>query len=372
MNFDLKAHTILMVLSGSRAYGMQTEASDVDVKGVCIPPVEYRNGFLHNFEQADKPGSMSVFYDCLNDEEKALADKGDYEGSVYEIRKFFKLATDNNPNILDVLFCRDEEVRHITPLGRKLRDNRHKFLSTRCRWTFAGYAKAQLKRIETHKKWLLNPPLDVDGKPKRSDYGLADEMEIPKDQLLTAEAAVRKKVDSWEIDFDQLDPATKMYILNQMYENLTEIGITSDSKYNAAARSIGYNENFLHMLQKEREYKTAVTHWKQYNEWKQNRNEKRAELEANFGYDTKHGAHLVRLLRMCGEILETGTVTVYRPDAQELLDIRAGKWSYEKLIEFAHNEDKRMDGLFKKSKLPRKPPFEELDRLCVEMVKEMS
>jgi hypothetical protein len=197
-------------------------------------------------------------------------------------------------------------------------------------------------------------------------------MEIPKDQLLTAEAAVRKKVDSWEIDFDQLDPATKMYILNQMYENLTEIGITSDSKYNAAARSIGYNENFLHMLQKEREYKTAVTHWKQYNEWKQNRNEKRAELEANFGYDTKHGAHLVRLLRMCGEILETGTVTVYRPDAQELLDIRAGKWSYEKLIEFAHNEDKRMDGLFKKSKLPRKPPFEELDRLCVEMVKEMS
>ena len=365
MNFDLKKHTILLVLSGSRAYGTQTETSDVDVKGVVIPPVAYRDGFLHNFEQADKPGSMSVFYDCLNDEEKALADKGEYEGSVYEIRKFFKLAADGNPNILDVLFCRDQDVRYITPLGKILRDNRKKFLSTRCRWTFAGYAKAQLKRIETHRKWLIDKP---DHKPTRSEFGLAEETVIPNDQLRTAEAAVSKKVDGWEIDFDQLDPATKMYILNQIKENLVELGITSDSKYNAAARSIGYTENFLHMLQKEREYKTAVTHWKQYNDWKKNRNEKRSELEAKYGYDTKHGSHLVRLLRMCGEILETGNVTVYRPDAQDLLDIRAGKWSYERLIEFAYNEDKKMDKLFKTSKLPRKPPFEELDKLCIKLI----
>ncbi|KKN67671.1 hypothetical protein LCGC14_0459300 [marine sediment metagenome] len=369
MNFNLRDRTILLTIAGSKAYGTSNCDSDVDVKGVAIPPAAYRDGFLHRFEQADKLGSMNVFYNDLNDEEKAKADQGEYEGSVYEIRKFFKLAADNNPNILDLLFCRDEDVRYITPLGQKLRDNRDKFLSTRCRWTFAGYAKAQLKRIETHRKWLIDPPPAK--RPARIAFGLGEETEIPNDQLRTAEAVVKKKVDSWEIDFDQLDPATKMYILNQIYENLTEIGITSDSKYNAAARSIGYNENFLHLLQKEREYKNAVTHWKQYQDWKKTRNEKRAELEANYGFDCKHGSHLVRLLRMCGEILETGKVNVYRPDAQDLLDIRNGKWSYEKLIEFAYSEDKKMDGLFKTSPLPRKPPFEELDRLCIEMIKEM-
>src|ERR1039458_5020213 len=34
----------------------------------------------------------------------------------------------------------------------------------------------------------------------------------------------------------------------------------------------------------------------QYNGWKAQRNPKRAELEAKFGYDTKHAMHLVRLM----------------------------------------------------------------------------
>ncbi|AEZ66297.1 hypothetical protein phiTE_131 [Pectobacterium phage phiTE] len=37
-----------------------------------------------------------------------------------------------------------------------------------------------------------------------------------------------------------------------------------------------------------------------------NRNAARHELEEKFGYDTKHAMHLVRLLRMSQEILETG------------------------------------------------------------------
>ena len=57
-------------------------------------------------------------------------------------------------------------------------------------------------------------------------------------------------------------------------------------------------------------------------------------LEAAHGYDTKHGAHLVRLLRMGREIVETGSVHVWRGDrdADELLAIRAGAWSYDRLM----------------------------------------
>lgn len=58
MDFDLKKHTVLLVVAGSRAYGTFTPTSDVDVKGVAIPPEEYRLGYLHRFEQADKPSHM--------------------------------------------------------------------------------------------------------------------------------------------------------------------------------------------------------------------------------------------------------------------------------------------------------------------------
>ena len=75
-------------------------------------------------------------------------------------------------------------------------------------------------------------------------------------------------------------------------------------------RMIAFPENFIAYLQKENAYNRAVQMWEQYNKWKDTRNEKRAALEAKYGYDTKHGMHLIRLMRQCKEILETGTLNV--------------------------------------------------------------
>ena len=85
MDFDLKERTVLLTIAGSRAYGMATETSDVDVKGVCIAPRSYRDGFRNKFEQAEGVSQLSVFYDCLNDIEKKCADAGEFEGSVCQL-----------------------------------------------------------------------------------------------------------------------------------------------------------------------------------------------------------------------------------------------------------------------------------------------
>lgn len=365
MNFNLKNKTVLLTVAGSRAYGTFTKDSDVDLKGACIPPAQYRDGFLHRFEQADKPYHMKSFYDKLLPEEKLKADEEELEGTVYEIRKFFKLAADCNPNILDVLFCRDKEVRYITPIGIELRRNANLFLSKKARWTFGGYAISQLKRIKTHRKWLLNPVLE---KPERKDFDLPDDNLIPKDQLQAAEAAIKKKLDGWEIDFGDMDESSKLYIKNQIARNLSEQQITSDEKFAAAARSIGYNENLIYLLQREKEYKSALTQWKQYNHWKKTRNPERAEMEKKYGYDLKHANHLVRLYRMCKEILETGQVNVWREDADELLAIRNGAWSYDELMSFVEKEKEEVDRLYKTSTLPRSPDRDRLDQLCIKLV----
>jgi hypothetical protein len=118
----------------------------------------------------------------------------------------------------------------------------------------------------------------------------------------------------------------------------------------------------------EKRYSTALKEWQQYESWKTNRNAGRAELEAKYGYDCKHGMHLVRLMRMCREILEGKGVLVRRADAEELLAIRQGAWSYEKLIEWAETEEKKLEELYKTTTLPNTPDRQKLDDLCISLV----
>jgi len=283
MNIDIKKQTILLVISGSRAYGMDTPESDVDVKGVAVAPKEYYLGFLNNFEQADKASHMTCFYDALTDEEKKKADEGEFEGSIYDIQKFFKLASNANPNILDVLFCRDEDIRVVTPAGKMIRDNRDLFLSKKVKFTFSGYAMSQLKRIKTHRRWLLEPMKQA---PTRSEFGLPEHKKLLRsDQLEAAESVIKKKLDEWEIDFGDMDDAGKIYIQDQISNYLSEINVTSDDKYIAAAKAVGLDDNLIEFVLREREYKTKMRNWKQYQEWKRSRNPKRAALEEKHGYD---------------------------------------------------------------------------------------
>lgn len=344
----LKARTVLYVVHGSRAYGTNRPDSDYDFKGVAVAPRKYRDGYLNVFEQAEiKDGDDAV---------------------IYSLPKFFSLAADCNPNIIEVLWVDPSDLRVVTPQGQRLIDNRTKFLSRKAVHTFRGYAMAQLKRINTHKKWLLSPP---DHQPTRAEFELPERTVIPADQLAAAMSEVTKKLDSWEIDFLDMDEAGKIYIQEQIASYLKDLKIGSDEKFRAAGRLIGYEENFLVLLDRERHYSAALKNWQQYQDWKTNRNVKRSDLEAKFGYDTKHGMHLVRLLRMCREILTEGLVHVRRPDAKELLAIRDGEWSYEKLIGWAEEQDADLMEVAKTSPLPKGPDRVALDELCQEIVRSM-
>jgi len=370
MEFNLRERTILLTMAGSHAYGTNGPTSDVDVKGVCVPPQHYRDGFVHHFEQVESShetsGELAVFHDLLRPAERAIVEATKLDGCVFDVRKFMSLAADANPNILDCLFCADEDVLYVTEAGRMLRDARQAFISTKAMYTFRGYAISQLKRIETHRKWLLNPPLVA---PTREEFGLPNRTVIPADQLMAAQDAIQKRIDSWEIDFHDLDEAAKIHIREQIAAFLSDFQLHEDKRWAAAARSIGYDENFIALLDRERHYKAAMDNWARYLKWKAERNPARAALEAKHGFDSKHGMHLVRLMTMCREILTTGEVNVRRPDAAFLLSIRDGAWDYDRLMTWAKAQDEELLVLGKVcTVIPRRPNREFLDDLCCRIV----
>lgn len=341
----LRDRAIFVCTHGSHAYGLNTPTSDLDIKGVAIPPTEYFHGFDKHFEQAESKDPDMV---------------------IYDIRKFFKLAAECNPNIIEVLWGDEADRRVVTPAGRLLLDARELFLSKKAKHTFSGYAAAQAKRIRTHRRWLLNPS---EKPPTRAEFSLPERTVIPADQLQAAHAAVEKKLGDWHLDdMSGLEPADRIRLQSLMAEAIAELGVTKDDQYAAAGRSIGYEENFLLLLDRERQYKARKNEHEQYQHWKATRNAARSAIEAKYGYDTKHAMHLVRLTRMAKEILETGRVVVKRPDRDELLAIRNGAWSYDDLMAWFDRQDAELAEAYAKSTLRHHPDRVALDTLCREIV----
>lgn len=364
MNFDLRERTILLTVAGSRAYGTNTDTSDLDVKGVCVPPKAYYLG-TRRFEQADKADTIcKAFHSALSPDLNAVATAQGMEGTVYEVRKFLDLAAGANPNILDVLFCRDEDVILSSRFGDALRCDRQRFLTKKCLHTFFGYAKAQLDRIETHRKYLLDPPMHA---PTRAEFGLPDRHEFPQDQVMTAMALIKQKVDSWNIDFVDIDEATKIFVQDQISKMLTEMHLGSDQRFQLAGKLLGYDTNFMQFIHQQRQYDQAVKRWQAYQTWQKERNAERAGMEAKSGYDYKHGMHLARLIVACRTIFETGTLSVYNPDPW-LLAIRKGGVSFDDLKAWYTEQHAGLAELAAKSSLPSRVDPEWLDDVCLEIV----
>lgn len=338
--------TIYLVRHGSLAYGTNIQGSDEDLRGICIPTKQYYLGAVSQFEQAEMQ---------------------EPDITVFELGKFIRLASDCNPNCLEILFVDPTDIIHIDKLGEKLLSNRELFLSKRVKHTMTGYAVSQLKRIKLHRAYCLNPPHKH---PTRTELGLPEKTLIQQDQLLAATAEIQKELDKYQFDFiEGLDEPTKIGIRNTMSNMLAELKITTNDLWMSSARKIGISDNFIHLMQLEKQYTSAKREWDQYQNWKENRNVKRAAMEEKYGYDCKHAYHLVRLIRMCKEILTTGKVLVKRPDREELIAIRNGAWSYDQLIEFADSEEQELNELYNScSILPNYPDKIKLDKLCIELV----
>lgn len=351
-NLDwLQSRTIFLCRSGSMAYGTNGPDSDEDVTGVFLAPKPYVLGFRHTIE-----GVKNSFkpLDC----------------SLFEFTTYAKLAADNNPNVIELLFTDQADWFFVAPAWEEFLTVRDKFLSTNLKNRYCGYAVSQLKRILAHRHWLLNPPK---AKPTRTEFGLAEaNAEVPKEYRESIEAVIQKQVENWRVDLASLSDTDRVDILNKISDTLVDMKLSAEAdQWGAAAKKLGLDDNAAETIKAEKRYRAASNEWAQYQTWLKERNPARAALEAKYGYDTKHGMHLVRLMRQARELLTEGVLRVKRPDAEELKAIRFhGAWTFEQLEEWGLRQDAELEELKKTSVLPKRPDLEAIDAVVIRVVQE--
>lgn len=241
-NKGLGEWAILTGYRGSIAHNMYVPNSDPnsiddkDVMSVCVPPIDYYFGL----KTYGSKGTKEIFRD-------------EWDIVIYEVKKFITLLEKGNPNVLSLLWLRENHYIKLTDVGQMLIDNRNLFVGRHVYRSFTGYAYSQLKKMERGKR--------------QGHMG-----------------------------------------------------------------------------------------------------EKKKALMEKFGYDTKNAAHLIRLLRMGIEFMKDGELYVFREDAPQLLDIKLGEWSLEKVKDEADRLFKVAEEVYLKCDFPKYPDKEEVNRLCMDII----
>jgi predicted nucleotidyltransferase len=119
---DQRGELTLLAVSGSHAHGLAHAGSDLDLRGVFVAP------------SAD-------FFGLTDVREQVEIHHPDI--TIFELRKFCRLAAVGNPNILEMLFTPQESIVVASETWAQIVGIRDSFLSRVAYDAYIGYAKAQ-------------------------------------------------------------------------------------------------------------------------------------------------------------------------------------------------------------------------------------
>lgn len=308
-----KDHPIMFVtFGGSHAYGTNIETSDVDIRGCAAASRTDLLG-LSNFEQ---------YINNITDT------------TIYAFPKLLILLMNCNPNVIEMLGCKENTYALVSKEGKLLLDNAHLFLSQRAINSFGGYANQQLSRLKNA---------------------------LARDRMTQGEQE-KHILEACERTLKHLD---------ERYTILPEGGIhlyVDESDKSTMDLEIFMDINLPHYPLRD-----FCSIWRDLNDVSKNynklnhRNNKKDDLHLN-----KHAMHLIRLYMMCIDILENEQIITYREKEHELLmSIRRGDYMDERglfLPEFYEILDEylnRFEYAKKNTSLPKSPNYKKLEELAI-------
>lgn len=308
---DLKevalTNKILEIKVGSHLYGTDTPESDVDFSGVFIAPKEFYLG-LQTVNEVD----LSV----ISKKENGRNDKDAIDRKFYELRKYIKLASENNPNIIEQLFVNPDNIIFCNSFGEKLLKNRCLFPYQGCYHKFIGYSFSQKKK-----------------------------MIIKRDNMQD----IIKAIEFYE----KLEDKNHTYVVQYDSELFKDTG----QHIRVGDMHLQKNDTIKQALRKLYDRKNKFSG--RYDDY-----------VSKSGYDTKFASHLIRLLYEGIELLDTGEIQFPLKQSELILDIKNGKFTIDEIMNMSSDLEDDIRIILEKSNLPKKPRVKEIENLLIEMVEE--
>lgn len=345
---------LFQAISGSRSFGLATENSDTDICGVYYLPKEDFFGLNYIPQISNETNDITY----------------------YEIGRFVELLQKNNPNILEILASPEDCIQHKNPLMDLLKPE--DFISKLCKDTFAGYAISQIKKAKGLNKKILNP-IDKERKSILDFcYILENNSSLPLKKWLRefpssgGVSEGRGGLIQEKCGLVNIDNTKGMFAL--FYNESGDLnykGIIQNEEANqVSVSSVPKGEESLaFMFCNLDTYSTYCKDYRDYWKWVSERNEDRYNVNQNHGqnYDSKNMMHTIRLLQSCEQIFKTGSLQIRVENRDELLDIKAGNWSYENVMNKAEVLIKSIEHHHSKSSLPDTADLEKTTKILVEI-----
>ena len=319
---------------GSTAYGLNTENSDVDIKGIYLQDaIEISCG---RYVPQLNVGKDEVYY---------------------ELNRFLELIAEKaNPTLIEMLFVDASDVLYCHPRFEAVLELRDRFLTKKCKDSFAGMAIAQIKKARSTDKMMnweqerfeRKGVLDFCQVTSSTITGSMGFMTFCEkfgyDQTQMAVAGLDKMKDCYELFIDENRTYTKGLVSSFGNES-NELKLCSIPKGETSFGVLYFNKDA---------YMTHCKEYKLYKDWIEKRNMNRfVETEqTQKKVDSKNLMHCCRLIDMAIEVASGKKLIVKRPNKEFLLSVRRGEVEPEELIEKYEALVKVADELFENSKLP--------------------
>ncbi|SMO90951.1 Predicted nucleotidyltransferase [Chryseobacterium rhizoplanae] len=353
---DLKNKNLLLfeAISGSRAFGLATENSDTDIRGVYYLPKKDFFGLNYIPQISNETNDLTY----------------------YEIGRFVELLQKNNPNILEILASPEDCIQYKHPLMDLLKTE--DFLSKLCKDTFAGYAISQIKKAKGLNKKILNP-IDKERKSILDFCFILDgQGSVPLKKWLHefpssgGVSAGRGGLSQEKCGLISIDHTKGMYAL--FYDESGTLGykgvIQNEEANQVSVSSIPKDEKpVAYLFCNLDAYSTYCKDYREYWKWVAERNEDRYNVNQTHGqnYDSKNMMHTIRLLQSCEQIFKTSSLTIRVENRDELLDIKAGNQPYESVMQKAEHLIQSIEKHYSISSLPDGPDLEKTTKILIKI-----
>lgn len=306
---------------GSKLYGTDTPESDEDFSGVFVAPKPYYLG-LNKVEEVD--------FSIVDKKDNGRNSKDAIDRKFYELRKFVKLALENNPNIIEQLFVPAEKFVFIDPIAERLFSNAELFPHQGAKQKFMGYALSQKKKMLVKRDNMnaLTIAQEILGGIVKEGFG--------KDYFAEQLAGIVGRLENAGLKVKQ----------NTQHVQIGDIHIQKNITIAKSLEQIsGRVERF---------------------------SGRHADFVSKFGYDTKFASHLIRLLMEGRELLTTGRIQFPLEYASELLAIKQGHMTVNEVIELADDLEQKMNDDFDMGRVvvSKKPRTKEVETLLMDLVVE--